>query len=305
MADDAFRLLDRLHITGTVVQTAAGNVAMGNAGVCVVNKTVGAATQVTLTARAGRGTFAFVKDGKGDAASHNVTIIPDATAHNTTIDGAANFVISVNYGGALFFNNGTEWNLLSVFDASLSLASLEFLDGALAGTQVASKAVVADANVNTGVSKVTSLAIGASGSEVQVTATPAELNQYCHESVSNVVVITTKVLTAADSGKSFFLTLAGGFTVTLPAPALGLNYLFIVAVAPTTSYIITTNGSANILFGMTEERAGTAGVAGASKNTFNFVANQSIIADWVEFRSDGTNWYYHGMTNIAAGNTVA
>lgn len=57
-----------------------------------------------------------------------------------------------------------------------SAAELNFLDGATAGTQVASKAVVADANVNTGVSKVTELHIGATGAEAQVTSTPAELN---------------------------------------------------------------------------------------------------------------------------------
>jgi len=60
--------------------------------------------------------------------------------------------------------------------AGLSSSETAVLDGATAGTQVASKAVVADANVNTGVSKVTELHIGASGSEAQVTATPAQLN---------------------------------------------------------------------------------------------------------------------------------
>src|SRR5437867_3499131 len=118
-------------------------------------------------------------------------------------------------------------------------------------------------------------------------------------------VITTNVITADESGKTFFLALAGGFTSTLPAPAAGLNFRFIVAIAPTTAYIIVTNASANIMYGMMEERAGTAGVAGAARDTFNFVANQAIIGDWVDFESDGTNWYYHGMVDVAAGNTVA
>ena len=50
------------------------------------------------------------------------------------------------------------------------------IDGITNGTQAANKAVVADANVNTGVAKVTELHIGASGAEVRVTASPAELN---------------------------------------------------------------------------------------------------------------------------------
>jgi hypothetical protein len=61
---------------------------------------------------------------------------------------------------------------LNVLDgATLSTAELNVLDGAVAGTQVASKAVVADSNINTGVSKVTELHVGATGSEVQMVST--------------------------------------------------------------------------------------------------------------------------------------
>jgi len=122
---------------------------------------------------------------------------------------------------------------------------------------------------------------------------------------SSEVVTTTNVITASETGKTFYLSLAGGFTSTLPAPVAGLKFKFIVKTAPTTAYIITTNAGANILYGMMLERAGTAGVAGAARDTFNFVANQAIIGDWVEFESDGTNWYYHGMVDVAAGNTVS
>ena len=45
-------------------------------------------------------------------------------------------------------------------------AELNLLDGSTAGTQVAGKAVIADSNVNSGVSKVTAVHVGASGSEV-------------------------------------------------------------------------------------------------------------------------------------------
>ena len=56
-------------------------------------------------------------------------------------------------------------------------AELNFLASATAGTQVASKAVIADANINIGIVKATELHIGATGAEVQVTSTPAELNK--------------------------------------------------------------------------------------------------------------------------------
>ena len=45
-------------------------------------------------------------------------------------------------------------------------AELNLIDGSIAGTQVAGKAVVTDSNVNSGVTKATVLHIGTSGSEV-------------------------------------------------------------------------------------------------------------------------------------------
>jgi len=119
------------------------------------------------------------------------------------------------------------------------------------------------------------------------------------------VVTATNVIDASESGKTFYLNAAGGFTSTLPAPALGLKFRFIVKTAPTTAYIIVTTSGANLMYGKMLERAGAAGVAGAARDTFNFVASQAIISDWVEFESDGTNWYYFGMVDVAAGNTVS
>lgn len=118
-------------------------------------------------------------------------------------------------------------------------------------------------------------------------------------------VITTRAVTSADSGKTLYLALAGGFTTSLPAAtaAVGAIIRFRVLIAPTTSYIITAPTA--IMYGMMEERAGGAGVAGAGVTNFNFVANQAKIADWVDFESDGTKWIYHGMVDVAAGNTVS
>ncbi len=138
-----------------------------------------------------------------------------------------------------------------------------------------------------------------------IAATADEINQAADVSAMFETVITTNVIAASENGKTFFLSLAAGFTSTLPAPAAGLRFRFIVKTSPTGApYIIATNGGDNVMFGMMLERAGTAGVAGSAEDTFNFVHNQSIVGDWVEFWSDGTNWYYHGMVDVAAGNTV-
>lgn len=138
-----------------------------------------------------------------------------------------------------------------------------------------------------------------------LTATAAEINQAASLAASTEVVTTTNIITASENNKTFYLSLAGGFTSTLPAPFLGGKFTFIVKTAPTTAYVITTTSGADIIFGKFWERAGGAGVAGAAQDTQNFVANQAIVSDWAEYRSDGTNWYVKGAVNVAAGVTFA
>lgn len=116
----------------------------------------------------------YVIDNNG---ANTLTIYGKGT---DTIDGAASF--SLISSRKAVFECVADGSWLETASGSAALdalteAELAFLDGATAGTQVASKAVIADANVNTGVSKVTQLHIGASGSETQVNATAAELNK--------------------------------------------------------------------------------------------------------------------------------
>lgn len=122
------------------------------------------------------------------------------------------------------------------------------------------------------------------------------------------VVTAANVIAASESGTTFFLNLAGGFTSTLPAPAAGLRFKFIVSTAPTTAYIITTNAGANVLQGTVANNGAETEVNGvdiANQDTINFVANQAKVGDYVEMISDGTNWYVSGMIQDLANLTVA
>jgi len=118
------------------------------------------------------------------------------------------------------------------------------------------------------------------------------------------VVTTTNLITVAESGKIFYLNAVGGFTSTLPAPAIGLNYKFIVSTAPTTAYIITTNSSANILFGTFLDIVGEL-VYFSAQDTLNFVASTSLVGDFLEVESDGTNWYCVAKSGADGGITVS
>ena len=121
------------------------------------------------------------------------------------------------------------------------------------------------------------------------------------------VLTAARVLTAADSGKTFFLALAGGFTVTLPAIAMGLTFKFFVQIAPTTAYIVITHADNRDT--MAGQIYSSAGADEDSETAFtadqiDFVANTSVIGDSADFTCDGTNWYARGWTNAAGGMTV-
>ncbi len=89
--------------------TAAGAVTVDTTDdIIVIDKTIGAATTANLVAAPTKGTTFVIKDGKGDAATNNITITP-ATG---TIDGAATYVINVNYGSITVVANGSEWSII-------------------------------------------------------------------------------------------------------------------------------------------------------------------------------------------------
>lgn len=114
----------------------------------------------------------------------------------------------------------------------------------------------------------------------------------------------TSTLTAAQSGTTFFLSSATEFVTTLPAPAAGLAYTFIVAAAPSgASYTVVTNASANIIKGQAVNAAGVAGDTGTTDDTISFVDAQSVAGDQVYVISNGTSWFAYAMCAVAAGVT--
>lgn len=59
----------------------------------------------------------------------------------------------------------------------------------------------------------------------------------------------TAAPTAAQSGSVFLFNRAGGVTVTLPAPVVGLNYTFVVQTTPTSPIKIITDAGTTLLQG--------------------------------------------------------
>ncbi len=123
----------------------------------------------------------------------------------------------------------------------------------------------------------------------------------------NETVIATNVLTAAESGKVMFLSAATEFATTLPAPAAGLVFEFIVAAAPSgADYTVVTDSAAQILAGKVISVAGDAGDVenAATATTITFVGAQSVVGDYAKVWSDGTSWFAICVASVAAGITI-
>lgn len=121
------------------------------------------------------------------------------------------------------------------------------------------------------------------------------------------ILSAARSLSADDHGKTFFLNLAGGFDVKLPAPELGLEFNFVVKTAPTTAYTITATGN------LVKGHVLTTDVNSATDPDFDttavdvitFVANKAVAGDRVHLFCDGTNWYMSAECSVFDAITAA
>ena len=139
-----------------------------------------------------------------------------------------------------------------------------------------------------------------------ITATAEEINNAADNSANIEVVTAANIITAAESGKTFFLNAAAGFQSTLPAPAAGLRFTFIVKTAPTSNgYTIVTHGTTQkVLKGLCVIAADAIGDVSAGGTTATFVHNQALAGDRIDMICDGTIWYMVGYAQVAAAITI-
>ncbi len=123
------------------------------------------------------------------------------------------------------------------------------------------------------------------------------------------VVTTTNVIVASEGGTTYFLNSATEFVSTLPAPALGLRFKFIVKAAPSgASYTITTNAAATIIVGTVltaQDAGGTSDSEISGAATITFVDAKAVKGDTVVLECDGTNWYATCTCKVFDGITIS
>ena len=115
-------------------------------------------------------------------------------------------------------------------------------------------------------------------------------------------VAATNAITAAESGKTFFLNSATEFGSTIPAPFAGGKYTFVVAAAPSgASYTITSAGADQIkgqVYTVDVNSATDPDFEVTGANTITFVDSKAIAGDKVELVSDGTTWFAHAFCSV-------
>ena len=111
-----------------------------------------------------------------------------------------------------------------------------------------------------------------------------------------------KTLTAADSGKTFWLDNATGETITLPALKDGLNFKFVIADNFATDNWIIDSAEGDNIEGMVEV-AGAVVVA-SGEDQVNFIATAEAKGDFVQLECNGTNWFLSGQAALSGGITV-
>jgi hypothetical protein len=168
-------------------------------------------------------------------------------------------------------------------------------------------------SVATSVNEVT-ITSAATGANPTITATGSDANMdlqldgkgtggvaYVRSSEDTTAV---NVITAAESGRVYFLNAATEFASTLPAPAQGLHYRFIIKAAPAgANYTVTTNGAAAVIEGSVVVDG--AAIPGANETTVTFADGAAAIGDWIEVISDGTSWFLSGIGEAAGAITLA
>tara|TARA_Y100000310_G_C20143621_1_gene561398 strand:+ start:75 stop:530 length:456 start_codon:yes stop_codon:yes gene_type:complete len=127
-------------------------------------------------------------------------------------------------------------------------------------------------------------------------------------------LITTKALDVDDSGKIFGLSLAAGFTVTLPAlssAGAGWYCKFVVVTNCTSNdYIITENATYDtnkIIGGINELETDTDDDGPSSTGcTFITLPNATdTVGDYINVWTDGVSWYIDGQTVLDGGAALS
>ncbi len=114
-------------------------------------------------------------------------------------------------------------------------------------------------------------------------------------------IAAARTLTAADSGGIFTVAKTGVYTITLPTPAQGLNFKFLIL--DTGANIVTILADGAFCLGMLTEAGAT---PTAMTGTTILATSGQVAGDWLQIEGiDSTHWLVTGSTLVAASFTIS
>jgi hypothetical protein len=127
------------------------------------------------------------------------------------------------------------------------------------------------------------------------------LSGFVPKSLSAAAITTTRVLTIQDSGGVFSVAKTSPYAITLPTPAQGIRFKFLIL--DTGANAVTFSSGGAHLFGQIQE-AGTVPIA-MTGTTLSAAASGSV-GDWLEFEGiDATHYLVTGSSIVASKFTIA
>lgn len=154
----------------------------------------------------------------------------------------------------------------------------------------------------------TTLSCAAPSANRTYTISDAGANVNLLTGVSTVTAITTTAAPAVTaSGTVYSVSCPGGSTynITLPAPASGVNFTFIVGAA--IGHAVTLKSNAANVYGNIVSSDGTAVTSGniTSAITNVVLGSTAAVGDKYTYISDGTNYYVFGSTGTHGSVTFS
>jgi len=113
-------------------------------------------------------------------------------------------------------------------------------------------------------------------------------------------IAAARVLSAADSGGVFSVAKTSAYAITLPTPAQGLRFKFLVI--DTGANIVTISNGAAHLFGIVSVNSVNVVMTGTTIS----LASAGSLGDWISFEGiSSTEYLINGATLAAADITIA
>lgn len=193
-------------ISDVIAQVVHGTVSASKAVIVDASKDITGFRHVTVTGN--------IVTGSTTISEADLAFIDGVTAGTAAADKAVVLTTDKHIDTIVISDGGLKLGSGAGTAVSATAAELNLIDGSIAGTAVASKALVVDANLRVDSLDVTALEIG----NVAIAATGVEINNECDVS-GQLQAITGATAVTVDGSKRRATLSGGAYAITLAVPA--------------------------------------------------------------------------------------